>query len=143
MKISITISIAFLVVFMAEVLIAKDYVDNGDGTITDNKTKLTWQQSSHKKMRWEIGKVFCQKLKLAGYSNWRMPSKIELLSLVERSMFNPSIDRKFFPTAKAESYWSGSEGTISAGSAAWLVDFGFGATHFFNRSNKYAVRCVR
>jgi hypothetical protein len=118
-------------------------MDNNDGTIIDNKTKLIWQKKEQGKMRWESANEFCKQSKLAGETDWRLPTKDELLSLTERSMFNPSIDRRFFPDAKPEDYWTSTLGTVSIGSAAWLVNFAYGDTHFFNKSNEYWVRCVR
>ncbi len=127
----------------ANVVIAGDYLDNGNGTITDKKTNLTWQKGEQGIMRWEIARKFCDNMKLAGYDDWRMPSKKELISLVERNMFNPCIDRRFFPDTKPSDYWTTSQGTVSIGSAAWLINFGYGDSHYFNKSNEYMVRCVR
>ncbi len=131
------------ILLLTEMVVAGDYVDNGNGTITDKKTNLTWQKGEQGKKRWEVARRFCDTMELAGYDDWRMPSKKELISLVERNMFNPSIDRRFFPDAQPVDYWTTSQGTVSVGSAAWLVNFGYGDTHFFNKSNEYAVRCVR
>lgn len=130
----------FLIVSLS--VFAGDYVDNGNDTITDRKTGLTWQKKESRKMRWKQAVDYCLGLNLAGKSNWRLPSKRELLTLVERSMFNPSINRQFFPDAVPENYWSSSTGTIATGSAAWLVNFGFGEMHYFNKANEYLVRCV-
>lgn len=120
-----------------------DYVDNGDDTVTDRKTKLMWQKMEVGKMRWETAKNFCNSYDLAGYIDWRLPTKAELTSLVERSMFNPSIDRRFFPKAEPDDYWTSSTGSAAVGSAAWLINFGYGDMRFFNKSNDFYVRCVR
>jgi hypothetical protein len=130
-------------ILTANVAIAGDYQDNGNGTITDVKSGLIWQKGEQGKMRWEVARRHCAMMKLAGFNDWRMPSKKELLTLVERNMFNPCIDRRYFSDAKPVEYWTISQGTLSAGSAAWLVNFGYGDTRFFNKSNEYAVRCVR
>lgn len=122
---------------------AGDFADNGDGTIRDRETNLTWQQGEQEPMRWEQAKSYCRSLELGGYDDWRLPTKAELLSLIEKSMFNPAINRRFFPDAQPKDYWTSSEGTSGVGSAAWLVNFGYGDTHFFNKSNAYLLRCVR
>jgi hypothetical protein len=63
-------------------------VDNGDGlTVTDMVTGLMWQRGgldimSHRSMRRAIDRLNDQKF--AGYSDWRLPTMAEALSLLER-----------------------------------------------------------
>lgn len=61
-----------------------DFVDNGDGTISDNATGLMWQQSDDGKTRdWENSLSYAENLELAGHSDWRLPSAKELQSIVD------------------------------------------------------------
>lgn len=66
---------------------AKSMVDNGDGlTVTDLATGLMWQRGgvdimSHRSMRREVGRINAEGF--AGYSDWRLPSMAEALSLLE------------------------------------------------------------
>ena len=63
-----------------------DFVNNGDGTITDKSTGLMWQQNdSGKGMNWQSALSYCEKLKLAGYTDWRLPNAKELEYLVNYS----------------------------------------------------------
>ncbi|HOU27732.1 MAG TPA: DUF1566 domain-containing protein, partial [Paludibacteraceae bacterium] len=51
----------------------------GDGTIIDWKTLLVWQQEpTFDKMNWQKAKDYASELRLAGYSNWRLPTKAEI-----------------------------------------------------------------
>ncbi|MDG3085935.1 DUF1566 domain-containing protein [Vibrio hannami] len=60
-----------------------DYKDNGNGTITDKATGLTWQQNdSEMSMDWPTALSYCENLNLAGRSNWRLPNAKELQSIV-------------------------------------------------------------
>ena len=43
---------------------------------------------------------------LCGANDWRMPSVIELLGIVNYNAFNPAIDRTFFPNTISDVYWS-------------------------------------
>lgn len=62
------------------------YVDNGDGTITDKATGLMWQKSdSGKGLNWSQALNYAEKLDLAGYSDWRLPNAKELQSIVDYS----------------------------------------------------------
>lgn len=66
----------------------KALVDNGDGlTVTDAETGLMWQRGgidimSHRSMRKEIERINEQGF--AGYSDWRLPTLAEALSLLEQ-----------------------------------------------------------
>jgi len=63
-----------------------NFVDNRDGTISDRVTGLMWQQGgSSKYLRFRRANSFVKKLnndKYAGYSDWRIPTIVELSSLL-------------------------------------------------------------
>ena len=64
-------------------LTEKRFVDNGDGTITDNETGLMWQQddeSTERSFHDALG--YYLSLTLGGHSDWRLPSLEELESLL-------------------------------------------------------------
>ncbi len=61
-----------------------DFVDNGDGTITDNATGLLWQQADDGVARdWQNSLTYAETLVLAGHSDWRLPNAKELQSIVD------------------------------------------------------------
>ena len=63
-----------------------DFVDNGNGTILDNATSLTWtQDDSRKGLDWEQALNYCESLDFAGISRWRLPNVKELQSIVDFS----------------------------------------------------------
>ncbi len=60
------------------------FIDNGDGTITDNATGLMWQQADDGVPRdWENSLSYAENLSLAGHSDWRLPNAKELHSIVD------------------------------------------------------------
>ena len=72
---------------------ANDFVDNGDGTITDRATGLMWEQETDDLWKnWEGAFQYCEDLILAGHADWRMPEISELLSIVDYSRVDPAID---------------------------------------------------
>jgi hypothetical protein len=85
-----------------------DLVDNGDGTITDEVTKLMWLQESGAVGRdWESSIQYCEDLKFAGYEDWKLPHNKELTSLVDLRRQKPAIDTEFFPDTDYKAYyWS-------------------------------------
>ena len=63
-----------------------DFVDNGNGTITDNATGLTWMQNdSGNGLLWGDAMAYCEALTLAGSDDWRLPNAKELQSIVDYS----------------------------------------------------------
>lgn len=80
------------------------FVDNQDGTITDNATGLMWQQADDGNTRdWENALYDAENLTLAGYSDWRLPNAKELQSIVDYTRCpeitnSPAIDPVFSTT---------------------------------------------
>lgn len=70
-----------------------DFVDNGDGTITDNATGLTWMQSDSGALisgthvsgglNWQEALNWCESLDYAEATDWRLPDIKELHSIVD------------------------------------------------------------
>ena len=59
---------------------ANRYTVSKDGTTTkDNKTGLTWQRvPPFEEYEWDDAKAYCKNLRLAGFSDWRLPTEGEL-----------------------------------------------------------------
>lgn len=92
------------------------YKDNGDGTVTDLVTGLTWQKTPNtKKLKQEEAQAYADSLSLAGYTDWRLPTIKELFSIVD---FNgnmktktPYIDTSYFDFQYPQANSSGSPGS--------------------------------
>jgi len=121
------------------------YRDNGDGTVTDLNTGLMWQQSDDGTTRtWQEACDYCDGLALpsGGYSDWRLPDRRELMSIVLYGQYNPSISTTYFPDCRSSIYWSSS--TIADyPDYAWHVFFDYGYVYSFSKTYHYYVRCVR
>jgi len=124
------------------------YTDNGDGTVTDNVTGLMWQQAGPATLNSWAGAMvdFCPRLSLAGHSDWRLPSIIELYSLVDVGRANPPIiDVTFLPAMASNKFWSSTPEADSstANQIAWAVDFLNGSLYEGSGDNTFNVLCVR
>lgn len=118
--------------------------DNGDGTVTDLNTGLTWQQGdthNYSTRTWLEACDYCSKLTLDSKVDWRMPTKRELVSIVNYGVFNPSINTNYFD-CRSSRYWSGDTNAYYP-SNAWYVNFDEGFADFSDKTNDYLVRCVR
>ena len=109
-----------------------------DLTGLDNETKLMRTMDANlagKKMTWDDAFKFVESLnqqKYSGYSDWRLPSKEELPTLVNfakgpgyTNVINEFFKKIGFKNVQADDYWSS---TTCAGSTggAWVVHMGDG-----------------
>ena len=79
------------------------FVDNLDGTVTDTTTDLMWEQAFHVAA---FGAGFCEtSVAVGGYSDWREPTIIELVSIVDYGR-RPSLDTDVFPHSPGGAFWS-------------------------------------
>ncbi len=106
-----------------------------------------WQDDESAKTltkTWKEAIEYCESLNFAGYSDWRLPNKNELLSIVDRSKYSSAINGVFknFNTASRINYWS-STSFASNPSNAWRVVFNFGYADYVDKSVSNYVRCVR
>lgn len=123
-------------------------VDNGDGTVTDVVTKLTWQQAtSATTYAYTNGPAYCAGLTLGTFSSgWRLPSVKELISIVDyESPTTPLIDTAIFPdilTQTYHRYYTSDTSTVTGGSAGNEVNFDTGVIENTSPGNGWMSRCV-
>ena len=113
---------------------------NGDVIVTDTSTGLIWQKTYETEKSWQQALDYCKKLTYAGYSDWRLPNKNELASLVYHNM-NPASD---FPDMPSAVFWSSSTQSDYTDNA-WYVDFFSGSVGNVDKTKNdmIYVRCVR
>jgi hypothetical protein len=121
----------------------QSYTISPNGLVQDNVTGLIWQQNvADQTYDWDDAHSYCASLSLQG-GGWRLPSRIELMSLVDFTQL-PTIDDNTFPNTPMDGFWSGS---LLAGnsSTAWTVFFSFTVTPAFDNpiTMPFHVRCVR
>jgi hypothetical protein len=129
---------------------AAPFTDNGNGTVTDTKSGLVWQQGEPGYMTWPEALNYCEALELplgSGQSDWRLPNIKELESITDDTVYDPvnhpiAIDTNAFPNANASYYWSSTTYAYDP-SFAWGVYFNYGyVTNDYKNYDMY-VRCVR
>ena len=113
----------------------------GDNVVFDSTTNLMWYPVSPKR-NWHDALEYCTELNYAGYSDWRLPNKNELLTLVDYSKSDPASSVTDIPS---EEFWSSTFQLSDYGGAdnAYTVNMGDGAilTRYFE--NELSVVCVR
>ena len=115
------------------------YVDLGNGIIRDTKTGLEWQAGSMRLATWQEQMDAVSNLDLGGYTDWRLPTIGELITLIDYSRVDPA---STFPGMLPSWYWSSSSCAAYA-SSAWLVYFDGGYVNSFGKAYSNHARYVR
>lgn len=79
---------------------------------------------------------------LCGASDWRVPTRKELLTLMHAGATKPSIDTAYFPNTNTATWWTNST-YVADPAYAWIVYFGNGVSDAYGKSGGYFVRLVR
>lgn len=145
------------------------FTDNANGTITDNNTGLVWQKCSMGQNNdascsgsatthnWyqatgtydasynPSALNICGSLTLAGQTGWRLPTKKELVGIVDYSILfpGPTIQQSLFPHTVSSNYWSSTAVAFGGASDAWYLYFSYGNLGYNHKELPYYVRCVR
>jgi Cobalamin biosynthesis protein CobT (nicotinate-mononucleotide:5, 6-dimethylbenzimidazole phosphoribosyltransferase) len=92
---------------------------DGDEIVKDSATNLVWQKNYTAELNWKEALAYCANLNYAGYTDWRLPNKNELLSLVDYekttkpiSMF-PGDEGDYFWTSTFGYYYGGPDGALT------------------------------
>lgn len=152
----------------------QDFIPQGDGTVLDKRTGLQWMRCSvgqswtgttcsgePDKYNWQQANDL--RSNFAGHSDWRLPTRLELETLVycsrgqddgryDDELFwlngcdgvyqRPTIVQKAFPNTKISRYWSSSLSPYY-NENVWGVDFYGGDTTNGNQVSRRPVRLVR
>jgi len=116
---------------------------NGDIVVTDSVTGLMWQKT-HQATSWMGTMKYCENLTYAGYSDWRVPNKNELASLLNYDKISAPYSN--LPDDMPDYFWSSSpslDTSVYGIYQAWIVNFNGGLVSSSSRTGYYYVRCVR
>lgn len=137
-----------------------DFQRLSDGTVTQQRSALQWsqcalgQQANNRfcegratAMTWQEANAAVSELNtnggMAGFSDWRLPTRAELETIVERCREAPAINENIFPNTPWAGFWSSSVEDVDDDDQAWFVGFYRGLSYPFDKSASYRVRVVR
>ena len=129
------------------------FTDNGDGTVTDNLTKLIWLKNANcsGQKTWQQALSYCNTLasglcsltdgSVAG--DWRLPNRKELFSLIDHSCHADALPQGHpFTNVQSTWYWSSSTYANDT-NRAWQVFMQLGNIGSSYKSNDTYVWPVR
>jgi Protein of unknown function (DUF1566) len=110
----------------------------------DDVTGLHWQRSVSAQpfQTWQGALDACERLDLAGFRDWRLPSRIELTSILSLDYLDPAIDPVAFPDTAGDWFWTSTPDAADERDA-WYVYFYLGYPDLEQKLNPFSVRCVR
>jgi len=120
------------------------FIDNKDGTVTDNLTGLVWLKvlDCLTEMKWKDALTFCNTLKTgtcgltdgSATGDWRLPNVKELLSLVDYGQRMPSLPTTHLFTCKTQVpiakvfYWTSTR-FADCVNYAWVLHISTGSSN--------------
>ena len=129
----------------ADAINATCYRDNDKNVVICGESKLgklMWQDDERVFIGdWKQAKERCERLNFAAYSDWRLPSIDELISITDKTKFSPAINSAF-KYVKSDFYWSFTK-FADGSSRAWFVHFKNGYADWSGISDRLFARCVR
>jgi len=112
-------------------------------TVSDVRTGLMWQRnSSDNAISWDETLTYCQNISLSGFTDWRLPNKKELISIMDYAMMNPSLPESVFTDTQMSAYWTSTVDPSSTAKHAWCIYMDMGYDGDSQNGNANA-RCVR
>jgi hypothetical protein len=118
----------------------------------DNVTGRVWSLQTVGPLTWtaaQSANANDNTLSRCGHSDWRLPTRRELLNIVNNDTAQPAIDGNYFPATQRGAYWSSN--TTSAYSSiifgtvyyGWTVGFDVGGVDAPEQSTNQYLRLVR
>jgi hypothetical protein len=129
------------------------YANLGNGIVRDNVTCLEWEltPTTGADQTWDTALAYCDNLALGGQADWRLPTRVEMASIVDFTK-NPAIDRTAFTGAqggfhKTSSDWILTITQMGAGAGrdfAWAFNLSDGlVSNAYSMATAARLRCVR
>jgi len=121
----------------------------GADVVIDRATGLMWAADGNGygcknglTANWAAALVWANDMFWAGFTDWRIPNIIELLSIVNFTRWDPAINPTLFPNTHFNEYWT-STTAFFPDTSAWIIHFSQGINSQQDKTNTYYLRCVR
>jgi len=130
------------------------FTDHGDGTVSDNLTGLMWTKNANNSpqgyLPWQGALDYVTGMNTGsnpgyGYTDWRLPNRNELHSLLDFSQDNPALPagHPFTNVNTTDYYWSSTTAIAFSKSSAWIADMWGGVMKSYSKSSNNYVWSVR
>lgn len=134
---------------------SEGFFDFNNGLVLHRPTQLIWMRCAigqdwsgggctgePELMNWAAALNAATDAGLDGHSDWRLPNRNELNSIVETRCDGPAINAAIFPGSPASGFWTSSPSTAEP-NEVWTVSFNQGALLTQPATDIGALRLVR
>jgi hypothetical protein len=112
-------------------------------TISDAVTALMWQLEPEVASKTQVGAVaYCDALSLAGHDDWRLPTRLEYVTLLDQGRPNGFAVPPGVPASSTGTQWTASA-TGRAADNFFTVQDEQGSINVAGAATPYTARCVR
>ncbi|MEE4638057.1 MAG: DUF1566 domain-containing protein [Wenzhouxiangella sp.] len=138
-----------------EVTPTAEFFDFGNGTVLHRPTRLVWLRCAVGQswtgtecsgtaagLDWAAALNAADQAADGGHSDWRVPNRNELGSIVESRCHGPSINGTVFPDSPIGGFWTSSP-VSGQDQQAWAIDFDHGTLQPRANDTDQALRLVR
>ncbi|MGO4700247.1 DUF1566 domain-containing protein [Dyella sp. 2RAB6] len=117
------------------------------GVITDPLTGLMWAEETEK-LEWDSAVKACADCRLGGFTDWRMPTRLELLTILDLDRCKPCLPPVFETAGEylwtaTETPWSKKEGRTGSARSFFFVGLNYGLVSSDLASYRFRARPVR
>jgi hypothetical protein len=136
------------------------FVDQGDGTVMDQRSKLVWMRCAAgqvwregqcdgqaEKYSWQAAQAVAGEVNRQGaffYNDWRVPALRDLAMITERQCQNPRTNLAVFPGTPADFFWTSSAlRDAFQGDRFYALDFGAQGVQLKAPHEMFYLRLVR
>ncbi len=120
-----------------------------DEIVIDRATGLIWPKATtggnnigRTPVSWSSALSLCTAHSFAGYSDWRLPNILELISLAQYEAGAPIFPADFTQDAISPHIWTSTVGRFLT-TEAYCLNIQTGGIDLFNRNTQYSFRPVR
>lgn len=109
--------------------------------VRDNLTGLIWARNANLEgtKTWDDAVTYCEELNFGGQTDWRLPNRNELTSLIDCGNCNVALPTNHpFAGARAYYYWSATSSAHDT-TGAWCVNMGTGVVDGYSKSMSFFV----
>jgi len=122
--------------------------DDKTGTIYDPLTGLMWSKTETDALDWDAAAKACTNCRFGGFTDWRMPTRLELLTILDLERHKPCLPPIFATAGEynwtaTETPWSKKDGRTGSSRSFFCVNIYNGYVYRLDADAQLRARPVR